>query len=95
MYCPCSLFILVEIKLLLLYNNAVKEEHGMKILVTEMPESPRDCLFSKQVAFNNYEPVYACNLREYIEEADDKDNGYKPKCLCKNCSHCKKLEAMK
>ena len=66
----------------------------MKVFVDSYPESPRDCLFSKQVAYKNYEPVYACTLREYIEEADEKDNGYKPKCLCKNVNNCDKLIKM-
>lgn len=63
----------------------------MKIYVDSYPESPRDCLFSKQIAFKNYEPVYACTLREYIPEADEKNDGYKPKCICKNVNKCKHL----
>ena len=60
----------------------------MKIYVDSYPESPRDCLFSKLEPHGDF---YVCTLREYIEEADDRDNGYKPKCICRNVNHCKHL----
>lgn len=64
----------------------------MKVLVTEMPETPRDCLFSE---FEPRGDFYFCTLRGYIPEADERDTGYKPKCICKNCVLCSKLEVMK
>ena len=60
----------------------------MKIYVDSYPESPRDCLFSKLEPRGDF---YVCTLREYIEEADDRNNGYKPKCICKDVSKCEKL----
>lgn len=63
----------------------------MRILVTEMPETPRDCLFSKLEIRGDF---YVCTLREYIEEADERDNGYKPKCVCKNVSNCSHLKVV-
>ena len=60
----------------------------MKVLVTEMPREPKDCLFSVDPRCGFY--VYT--LREYIPEADEKDIGYKPTCVCKDCSKCSKLE---
>ena len=64
----------------------------MKVLVTEMPETPRDCLFSE------LDPrcrLYVCTLRECIPEADERDTGYKPSCVCKDCSKCNMLEVLK
>ena len=63
----------------------------MKVAVTEMPETPRDCLFSVQ----NCEVGYVCTLRAYIPEADESGTGYKPKCVCKNVNHCECLEVVK
>ena len=63
----------------------------MHILVTEMPETPRDCLFSKLEPRGDF---YVCTLREYIEEADDRNIGYKPKCICKNVSNCSHLKVV-
>ena len=60
----------------------------MKIYVDSYPESPRDCLFSK---FEPRGDFYVCTLREYIEEADDRDTGYKPNCICKHVNKCEKL----
>ena len=64
----------------------------MKVLVTEMPETPRDCIFSQ---LDLRCRLYVCTLREYIPEADERDTGYKPTCLCKDCSKCDKLEVLK
>lgn len=64
----------------------------MKIVVTEMPEEPKDCLFSELEIRGHF---YVCTLREYIPEADERDNGYKPKCICKDCSKCNMLEVLK
>lgn len=66
----------------------------MKVLVTEMPEIPKDCLFS-ELDVRGGSDFYVCNLREYIPEADYKDNGYKPRCICKSCGKCDKLEVLK
>ena len=60
----------------------------MRIVVDSYPKSPRECLFSKLVDGGDY---YICTLREYIPEADRKDSGYKPKCICKNVANCKHL----
>lgn len=54
----------------------------MKIIVDKLPESPRDCLFSKR----HVELGYICQLRPYIEEAQAK-----PFCLCKNVENCDRL----
>lgn len=66
----------------------------MKVLVTEMPETPRDCLFS-QLDLRGGKDFYVCTLREYIPKADERDNGYKPICVCKSCDKCEKLEVLK
>ena len=66
----------------------------MKILVTAKPETPKDCLFSQLDLIGGRE-FYVCTLREYIPEADERDNGYKPRCVCKSCDKCSKLEALK
>lgn len=60
----------------------------MKILVTKYPESPKECFFSEFEPRGNF---YFCTLREYIPVADDKNIGYKPKCICKNVYSCTKL----
>ena len=64
----------------------------MKILVTEIPETPKDCLFSQ---LDLRSRIYVCTLREYIPEADERDIGYKPTCVCRDCSKCDKLEVLK
>lgn len=64
----------------------------MKVLVNEMPQEPRDCLFSELDLRGR---IYVCNLREYIPEADERDIDYKPRCICKDCSKCDKLEVLK
>ena len=64
----------------------------MKVLVNEMPQEPKDCLFSE------FEPrggIYVCTLREYIPEADERGSGYKPRCICKSCDKCEKLEVLR
>lgn len=61
----------------------------MKVVVTEMPEEPKDCLFSE---FHLGSGMYLCTLRAYIPEADRRDSGYKPKCVCRSCDKCDKLE---
>lgn len=60
----------------------------MKIIVDEMPESPRDCPFSERREAGPHR-VYVCNLRPYIEEA-----GEKPRCLCKNVENCERLQPL-
>lgn len=65
----------------------------MKVIVTEMPETPRECLFSEFAAYGD--GYYVCNLREYIPKADERNRGYKPKCICKDCSKCTLLEVLK
>ena len=35
----------------------------MKVLVNEMPETPKDCLFS-ELDLRSREPLYVCTLRE-------------------------------
>ena len=66
----------------------------MKVLVTEMPQEPKDCLFSElDPRGGSY--FYVCTLREYLPLADEKDMGYKPRCVCKDCSKCSKLEVLK
>lgn len=65
----------------------------MKVLVTEKPETPKDCLFS-ELDLRSKE-LYVCTLREYIPEADSRDVGYKPICICRDCSKCDKLEVLK
>ena len=64
----------------------------MKVLVTEMPREPKDCLFSY---FYPKSGLYICTLREYIPEADKRDTGYKPSCVCRDCDKCSKLEVLK
>lgn len=66
----------------------------MKVLVTEIPREPKDCLFSEHDPRGGRD-FYVCTLREYIPEADERDTGYKPKCICRSCETCKKLEVMK
>ena len=61
----------------------------MKVFVDSYPESPRDCLFSKKI--EGHSTMYECTLRPYIEEADVKDIGYKPRCICKNVNNCEHL----
>ena len=61
----------------------------MKVLVTKKPREPKECLFSE---FDPRCRLYVCTLREYIPEADERDTGYKPICLCKDCDKCSKLE---
>lgn len=60
----------------------------MKIVVSEMPETPKDCMFSEKVS--GREELYACTLRPYIEEAEGK-----PKCLCKNTGRCDRLSTIR
>ena len=68
----------------------------MKVVVTKMPETPRDCLFSELSTYmKSGTRVYVCTLRTYIPEADYKENGFKPVCICKDCSKCDKLEVLK
>lgn len=64
----------------------------MKVVVTEMPKEPKECLFSELDVRCG---LYICTLREYIPKADVRDNGYKPKCLCKHCETCNCLEVLK
>ena len=66
----------------------------MKILVNEMPETPKECLFSEHDPRGGRD-FYVCTLREYIPDADEKDVGYKPKCVCRDCSKCKLLEVQR
>lgn len=66
----------------------------MKVVVTEMPKTPRDCLFS-ELDLRGGKDFYVCTLREYIPKADERDNGYKPICVCKSCDKCEKLEVLK
>lgn len=54
----------------------------MKVVVTERPETPRDCIFSER-STSGY---YVCTLRPYIPEA-----GCSPKCICKSTSSCDRL----
>ena len=58
----------------------------MKILVDEMPESPKACPFSEKRRVGPYDEIYCCTLRPYIEEA-----GGKPRCLCKRVETCDRL----
>lgn len=60
----------------------------MKICVDNYPKNTRECLFSKLEPRGDF---YVCTLRSYIEEADYKDNGYKPTCICKDVNKCEKL----
>ena len=60
----------------------------MRIVVDSYPKSVRDCLFSELTDSGDY---YICTLREYIPEADRKDCGYKPNCICKGVDKCKHL----
>lgn len=62
----------------------------MRIVVDRLPDTPRECLFSKKIRVKG-DTAYACCLRKYIEEADTLNDGYKPECLCKNVSNCDKL----
>ena len=62
----------------------------MKILVNEMPQEPKDCLFSEYELRGEF---YVCKLRQYIPEADRTGSGYKPRCIC-NCSNCENLEVL-
>lgn len=61
----------------------------MKVVVSKLPKEPKDCLFSEYVVIGDF---YVCTLRQYIAEADEGGSGYKPKCICKDCSKCDKLE---
>lgn len=60
----------------------------MRIVVDSYPKNVRDCLFSELMDNGDY---YICTLREYIPEADIKDRGYKPRCICKGVDKCKHL----
>lgn len=53
----------------------------MKIIVDKLPETPRDCLFSKLTSHG-----YVCNLRAYITKVNQK-----PVCLCKSVDKCNRL----
>ena len=66
----------------------------MKILISRMPETPKECLFS-ELDIRGGKEFYVCNLRDYIPEADDRIIGYKPKCVCRDCKKCTKLEVLK
>ncbi len=55
----------------------------MQIIVTEMPENPRACMFSE---WNHKVGCYVCRLRPYIYEAEGK-----PTCLCKTTATCDRL----
>ena len=66
----------------------------MKVLVNEMPKEPKDCLFS-ELDLRVGRDFYVCTLREYIPEADERDTGYKPSCVCRDCSKCSKLEVLR
>lgn len=55
----------------------------MKIIVTEMPKTPRDCMFSQR---RRDAGGYVCQLRPYIYEAEGK-----PVCLCKTTANCDRL----
>lgn len=57
----------------------------MKILVDEMPESPKACPFSEFRRVGPHE-IYCCTLRPYIEEADGK-----PRVWCKCVETCDRL----
>ena len=61
----------------------------MKVIVDAMPQEPKDCLFSEYHPLGDF---YVCTLRQYIAAADEKDTGYKPKCICRDCSKCDNLE---
>lgn len=58
----------------------------MKVVVDEFPQTPRDCLFSKEnkLDMRYYDDtVYVCTLRPYVEG--------KPECLCKGIKNCDRL----
>lgn len=55
----------------------------MKIIVDELPETPRDCPFSLLDLRCN---MYVCQLRPFREEA-----GGKPRCVCKSVVNCDQL----
>lgn len=57
----------------------------MKIIVDALPESPKDCPFSKR----NVEYGYVCTLRPYIHEAHGK-----PCCTCRRVELCECLIPM-
>lgn len=59
----------------------------MRIVVDRMPDSPRDCLFSKYKKVNGH-TVYVCSLREYILESDIYHDGFKCGQGCKDSSKC-------
>lgn len=61
----------------------------MKVVVTELPSTPRDCLFSKLDPSGQF---YVCGLRGYIPKADKEDIGYKPECICRNTKLCSHLD---
>ena len=62
----------------------------MKILVDELPKEPKDCVFSVLEIRGG---TYTCTLRQYLPEADERGSGYKPRCICKDCGKCDKLQA--
>lgn len=55
----------------------------MKIYVDHMPDSPRDCAFSRR----DVEYGYYCMLNPYHEKL-----GAKAPCLCQDVSRCKLLK---
>lgn len=62
----------------------------MKIIVDEMPETPRDCLFSEEKRLGDNFTGYICTLRFDIP-------GKKPKntqCLCKDTKFCECLQEL-
>ena len=63
----------------------------MKILVTKMPQEPKDCLFSEFVGLRG--GFYVCTLKEYIPEAS-RYEGCKPKCVCRGSNMCNRLEVL-
>lgn len=62
----------------------------MRIIVDELPKTPRECIFSRVKYFGD-KAIYICGLHQYIPEADKKDDGYKPECICKSVSSCNLL----
>lgn len=66
----------------------------MKIVVTEMPKEPKDCLFSLPVRIKG-EVIFVCNLRPLIPDEKTERDFHKPKCICKSCDKCNNLEVLK
>lgn len=63
----------------------------MKIIVDRMPDSPRDCLFSKYKQAGS-RVVYVCTLCEYVPENDTTGDGFKCGRRCMDTKNCPYLE---